>query len=59
MMTEHGYATQELINLMVTGRASSNVIDGTNDLGDGYIVKGLQERSEIGFLTLFEAYQYM
>ena len=41
MMTEHGYATQELINLMITGKASSNVIDGENDIGDGYIVKGL------------------
>ena len=58
-MTEHGYATQELINLMTVGRASSNVFDGDNDLGDGFIAKGVKKHSEIGFLTLFEAYQYM
>jgi hypothetical protein len=44
---------------MVSGRASSNVIDGENDLGDGFIMKGINKQSEIGFLTLFEAYQYM
>lgn len=28
LLTEHGYASQELINVMLVGRASSNVFNG-------------------------------
>lgn len=58
LLTEHGYASQELINVILVGRASSNVIDGERDLGDNFILRGIHKQGEIGFLTLFEAYGY-
>ena len=58
LVNEHGYASQELINTMLVGRGASNVHDGDKDLGDGMILKGIQRRSEIGFLTFFEHYGY-
>lgn len=58
LLTEHGYASQELINIILVGKASSNVFDGQRDLGDNFIIKGIDKHSEIGFLTLFEAYGY-
>ena len=33
MIGAHGYATQELVNLMLVGRAWSNTIDGTKSFG--------------------------
>ena len=58
LINEHGYASQEVINLMLTGRARSNVHDGDRDLGDNFILKGIETQSEVGFLTLFEHYGY-
>ena len=58
LLTEHGYASQELINIMLVGKARSNVFNGDQDLGDNFILKGIHKQSEIGFLTLFEAYGY-
>lgn len=58
LLTEHGYAAQELINIMLIGRASSNVTNGDQDMGEGLILHGIHKQSEIGFLTLFEAYEY-
>lgn len=58
LLTEHGYASQELINIMLVGKAASNVFNGDKDMGDNFILKGIHKQSEIGFLTLFEAYGY-
>lgn len=58
LLTEHGYASQELINIMLVGKAVSNVFNGDKDMGDNFILKGIHKQSEIGFLTLFEAYGY-
>lgn len=58
LLTEHGYASQELINIILIGKATSNVFDGDKDMGDNFIIKGIHKQSEIGFLTLFEAYGY-
>ena len=58
----HNYATQELVNLLLTGTASSNVHDGELKLGEGgdaTVLRGVASRSDIGFLTLFEHYGYM
>lgn len=59
MIGGHGYCTQELVNLMVFGRAYSNVFDGTKRLGsakDGwYVMQGAPSRPKVGFLSLFEA----
>lgn len=61
MIGGHGYCTQELVNLMIFGRAYSNVFDGTKRLGseqDGWcVLQGVPKRTSIGFLTLFEAFK--
>jgi hypothetical protein len=40
----HSYTTQEMVNLALTGRARSNVFDGTKDL-DGMVFRGIDKRS--------------
>lgn len=52
----HSYCTQEMVNLALTGRARSNVFDGTKDF-DGLVLRGIDQRSSIGFLSLFEHYE--
>lgn len=58
LLNQHGYASQEIINLMLTGMARSNVHDGERDLGDGFVLKGVEKRSDVGFLTFFEYFGY-
>jgi len=58
LINEHGYASQEIINLMLTGQARSNVHDGDKDLGDNFVLKGIYNQAEVGFLTLYEHYGY-
>ncbi|XP_064401661.1 probable ubiquitin carboxyl-terminal hydrolase MINDY-4 isoform X2 [Halichondria panicea] len=57
----HGYCTQELVNLLLTGVAVSNVFDGEVDMGskgkEKLVLRGLNKQSEIGLLSLFEHYQ--
>ncbi|XP_047004621.1 ubiquitin carboxyl-terminal hydrolase MINDY-3 homolog [Schistocerca americana] len=50
---EHGYGGQSLINLMLTGRAVSNVWDGDRHI-DGMLLRGIERQSEVGFLTVME-----
>jgi len=61
MVGAHGYCSQELVNLMVFGRAYSNVFDGTKRLGsakDGWcVLQGAPRRPPVGFLSLFEAFK--
>ncbi|XP_069585344.1 probable ubiquitin carboxyl-terminal hydrolase MINDY-4 isoform X1 [Ranitomeya imitator] len=56
----HAYCTQELVNLILSGRAASNVFNDVMELdsGDGNmtVLKGISCRSDIGFLSLFEHY---
>ncbi|KAG1661559.1 putative ubiquitin carboxyl-terminal hydrolase MINDY-4 [Nymphon striatum] len=56
----HGYCSQEMVNLLLTGKASSNVFNDVIELDSGAceksILKGIFNRSEIGFLSLFEHY---
>ncbi|KAJ3012739.1 hypothetical protein HKX48_006114 [Thoreauomyces humboldtii] len=55
----HGYCTQDLVNLCLTGQASSNVFDGvtTVDHDGTTTLKGIQRDGlEVGFLSLFESY---
>ena len=54
LINEYGYASQELINLMLVGKACTNVHDGDKDLGENFILKGIHRQSDIGFLTYFE-----
>ncbi|XP_035378120.1 probable ubiquitin carboxyl-terminal hydrolase MINDY-4 isoform X2 [Electrophorus electricus] len=56
----HGYCTQELVNLLLCGRAVSNVFDDEMRLDSGNgnftLLKGIKERCDIGLLSLFEHY---
>ncbi|XP_062035134.1 probable ubiquitin carboxyl-terminal hydrolase MINDY-4 isoform X3 [Lepus europaeus] len=56
----HGYCTQELVNLLLTGKAVSNVFNDVVELDSGQgsttLLRGIAERSDIGFLSLFEHY---
>lgn len=58
LLNEHGYASQEMVNLMIVGQAKSNLHDGDQDLGDNYILKGIPHRPDIGFLSFFEYFEY-
>jgi len=43
---------------MLTGEAKTNVHDGERDLGDNFILKGVNKNSDVGFLSFFEAFGY-
>ncbi|ORX81495.1 hypothetical protein BCR32DRAFT_268238 [Anaeromyces robustus] len=60
----HGYCTQDLVNLLITGKATSNVHDNDIRLGDDNapddqckILKGIKSQPSIGHLSLFEHYR--
>ncbi|XP_011360805.1 probable ubiquitin carboxyl-terminal hydrolase MINDY-4 [Pteropus vampyrus] len=50
----------ELVNLLLTGKASSNTFNDVVELdsgnGDVTLLKGIAARSDVGFLSLFEHY---
>ena len=49
LMAAHGYCSQEMVNLITTGLATSNVFDGDITLGSGSdatLLKGIKEQSE-------------
>lgn len=52
-----GNGSQALLNLLVTGMASSHLFDGARDL-DGLHMQGIVEQPSVGFLTLLEALRY-
>jgi len=59
LVGKFGYCTMEAINLMLVGQAKSNVFDGDKDLSEGtdiMILGGVNQKSDIGLLTLFEVY---
>ena len=51
---------QELVNLLLTGEAVSNVFNDVMELdsgtGDCMVLRGISARSDIGLLSLFEHY---
>ncbi|KAJ3298440.1 hypothetical protein HK104_010700 [Borealophlyctis nickersoniae] len=67
LIGRHGYCTQEMVNLIITGQATSNVFDGdvrldagcdsedANGAG-GKLLKGIKRPVQFGYLTLFEHY---
>ncbi|MBN3282269.1 MINY4 hydrolase, partial [Polyodon spathula] len=56
----HGYCTQVVVNLLLTGRAVSNVFNDVIELdsgnGNSTVLNGITGRSDIGLLSLFEHY---
>ncbi|ETV91317.1 hypothetical protein H310_14137 [Aphanomyces invadans] len=56
---QFGHGSQELLNLMLTGRATSNVFDGVVPMGDsGLVLRGVEARTTVGYLTHLEALRY-
>lgn len=53
LIVEHGYCSQELVNLMMCGRATSNVHDGNLNHGE-LILKGFPSPLTVGFLSYME-----
>jgi hypothetical protein len=53
----HGYGSQSLINLVLTGRAVGHVWDREQNVG-GLTLRGIERQSEVGFLTLLEHLRY-
>lgn len=53
-----GHASQEIVNLLLSGSAVANVFDGKMDLGSGMFVKGISTTVEVGFLTLLESLNF-
>ena len=56
-MRVNKYCSQELVNLLTMGKASSNVFDGTLNM-DGNTLKGIANRGTVGLLTLMEKMGY-
>ncbi|KAH8739860.1 UIM domain and EF hand containing protein that also has a conserved domain between [Cryptosporidium ryanae] len=57
----YGQCNQELVNLCLTGNSVSNVFDGIKTLdgsSDSFVLKGIQKKSIIGYLTEHEALGY-
>ncbi|VVC31678.1 Hypothetical protein CINCED_3A020920 [Cinara cedri] len=54
---EFGYGSQSLINMMITGRAVSNVFNN-DQIVAGLKLQGIEKQSEIGFMTLLEHLRY-
>jgi ubiquitin carboxyl-terminal hydrolase MINDY-3/4 len=52
-----GHCAQELLNLLLTGAASSNILDGNISM-NGMMVKGISQRSSVGYLTHLESLRY-
>ena len=53
-----------MVNLLLTGKAASNVHDGSVSLEGGpgqpcLVLKGIDDQSTVGFLSLFEHYGSM
>lgn len=60
---QFGHCTQELLNLLLSGQAVSNVFDGSVPLGDCVessfmMLRGIQKRNKIGYLTHLESLRY-
>jgi len=55
MLAAHGYCSQEIVNLMLTGKAHSNLFDGELEGVMDKPMKGIHRRCKVGYLTLIEA----
>ncbi|XP_045081923.1 ubiquitin carboxyl-terminal hydrolase MINDY-3 [Coregonus clupeaformis] len=53
----YGHGSQNLVNLLVTGHAVSNVWDGDRECS-GMKLHGIHNQASVGFLTLMESLRY-
>ena len=56
LMGQHGYCTQDMVNLLMSGHATSNVFNDTMELDGEITLKGVTGRGDVGLLSLFEHY---
>ncbi|CEL96752.1 unnamed protein product [Vitrella brassicaformis CCMP3155] len=58
-----GHCSQELVNLLLIGKATSNCFDGQKFLGDdpstGMLLKGVDREPLVGYLSEVEAMRYL
>ena len=54
LIVEHGYCSQELVNLAIQGRATSNVHDGDLVADGGITLGGLHGPLQVGYLSFLE-----
>mmetsp|Transcript_27559 Transcript_27559/g.64685 ORF Transcript_27559/g.64685 Transcript_27559/m.64685 type:complete len:972 (-) Transcript_27559:174-3089(-) len=59
LTSNFGHCSQELINLLLTGRAVSNVFDHTLRPSGELVCRGIQSQPAIGYLTQLEAMRYL
>ena len=61
LVSRFGHCSQEILNLVLFGRATSNVFDGQENLGEGMCLRGVPEEAEIsvGLLSELEALRYV
>ena len=59
LTSNFGHCSQELINLLLTGQAVSNVFDHTLRPSGELICRGIQTRPDIGYLSQLEAMRYL
>ncbi|KAL7540516.1 hypothetical protein ACHAWF_006700 [Thalassiosira exigua] len=58
LTSNFGHSSQELVNLLLTGRATSNVFDHSVQLSDELTCRGVQRRPDVGYLTVLESLRY-
>jgi len=59
LTSNFGHCSQELINLLLTGQAVSNVFDHTLRPSGELVCRGIQSQPAIGYLTQLEALRYL
>lgn len=58
LTSQFGHCGQELMNLLLTGQAVSNIFDNTMKPSGDLTCRGIQSRPVIGYLTQLEALRY-
>ena len=58
LTAQFGHCGQELINLLLTGQAVSNVFDNTLTPSGELTCRGIQSRPDIGYLSQLESLRY-
>ncbi|GKY96672.1 hypothetical protein MPSEU_000626800 [Mayamaea pseudoterrestris] len=58
LTAQFGHCSQELMNLLLTGQAVSNVFDNNLSPDKGILCRGIQQQSEIGYLSQLESLRY-
>ena len=56
--SQFGHSSQELMNLLLTGHAVSNVFDNSMTLAEELTCRGIQYRPAIGYLSQLESLRY-